>query len=872
MNIFKNIVAAFVVVTLIGSPISIFAEEGASEALAICNLEIVSDTSTLLSDNSNAVATYSANPRWTASIPGATWIWKTVLVENPTIDEETSFSRTFNIVGTPTVASLIVAADNGYEISVNGNPFAQDNSELNYFDEEKDSYDLSSVLTTGSNNISFKVKNFGWDGATPQSNPAGLLFKLNVQSEAVTCNTNPGGGPEVPVNNPPVLTLLGANPFTVIAGNTFTDPGATANDTEDGNLTSSITVSGSVNTSLPGNYVLSYSVTDSDGASASANRTVVVEPATTFRVIATKIVCNNEIDLPNWGVGGPDVTASTASDFLASHPSCHLQPGWEFEWGYQSVTDPGSSFVGPAGSGWTTFGLTDSQGKTQVDIPAALGSDKVWIREVLKNGYIPFYGPYANNDAQTNVVSAELFCNQDVLYFDNYDYVLNPQNGNTYYCIALNVANSVNPPVNTPPIITLIGANPLNLTIGDTFTDPGATANDTEDGNLTDEIATTTTVNTAVAGTYEVTYSVTDSGNLSTSVTRSVIVSPVSTPPTNPPTDNAGGNGGGGGGGGGGLGGHRRDITTIGGGAVLGATTCSYLRDYLRKDLQNDPLEVLKLQSFLNAFEGENLSFTANFDDATFDAVSRFQNKYSDDILAPWGHTAPTGYVYILTKKKINEIFCKTIYPLSASDQSEIDSFRSFIQDIEENGGVIPDVSGSIGVGTSTESENPTDSDFINGSEIAGTNVLRNAAISLFSIPESLSDTLECAIVFLIVLAVIYILASLFSGGPARDEMERMKIRRKKLIWSAIFLIVAIALSAIFAHYCTILPFVIVFLIVMGVILFGNGTAHKEAIKNNSYDASLEKISTLVVEEPSSLTDKVTEEGEKKGFKGIIGE
>src|SRR5207245_10768638 len=64
---------------------------------------------------------------------------------------------------------------------------------------------------------------------------------------------------------PPVITLLGANPLTVECHTTFTDPGATASDNCAGDLTSSIVRTGSVNTSVPGTYTLSYNVQDPSG-------------------------------------------------------------------------------------------------------------------------------------------------------------------------------------------------------------------------------------------------------------------------------------------------------------------------------------------------------------------------------------------------------------------------------------------------------------------------------------------------------------------------------------------------------------------------------------------------------------------------------
>ena len=82
------------------------------------------------------------------------------------------------------------------------------------------------------------------------------------------------------------------------------------------------------------------------------------------------------------------------------------------------------------------------------------------------------------------------------------------------------------------PVITLIGAATINLNVGETYNELGATATDNFDGNLTSSIVTTGTVNTNSAGTYLVNYNVIDSsGNAATQVTRTVNVTADTTPP-----------------------------------------------------------------------------------------------------------------------------------------------------------------------------------------------------------------------------------------------------------------------------------------------------------------------------------------------------
>jgi hypothetical protein len=85
----------------------------------------------------------------------------------------------------------------------------------------------------------------------------------------------------------------------------------------------------------------------------------------------------------------------------------------------------------------------------------------------------------------------------------------------------------------TPPTITLIGSATVNLTVGSAYNEQGATAVDDVDGDISANIVTAGTVNTATAGTYPVTYNVSDSsGNAATQVTRTVNVTAASPPPS----------------------------------------------------------------------------------------------------------------------------------------------------------------------------------------------------------------------------------------------------------------------------------------------------------------------------------------------------
>ncbi|WP_296385131.1 immunoglobulin-like domain-containing protein [Winogradskyella sp.] len=98
---------------------------------------------------------------------------------------------------------------------------------------------------------------------------------------------------------------------------------------------------------------------------------------------------------------------------------------------------------------------------------------------------------------------------------------------------AVEVTRTVNVNQDTTiPVITLIGASTINLNIGDSYIEPGATALDNFDGDITGNIVITGTVNTASAGTYFVNYNVNDiAGNSANTVTRMVVVAVDTTAP-----------------------------------------------------------------------------------------------------------------------------------------------------------------------------------------------------------------------------------------------------------------------------------------------------------------------------------------------------
>jgi predicted ribosomally synthesized peptide with SipW-like signal peptide len=165
-----------------------------------CSVMVKSDTSNQVTGTvggihpgpfpHSAALVTNINPAWTASIPGASWIWWT----DPTpeaekgIDTIYTFEKTFVWWGPITGATLVlnVGADNSYEVWLNGTKIAGDNNEWNFTLATQDTYSgvqISPWIQQGQNTIEFKVKNWARPQGETWDNPGGLLYKLVIDGD-----------------------------------------------------------------------------------------------------------------------------------------------------------------------------------------------------------------------------------------------------------------------------------------------------------------------------------------------------------------------------------------------------------------------------------------------------------------------------------------------------------------------------------------------------------------------------------------------------------------------------------------------------------------------------------------------------------------
>jgi hypothetical protein len=198
------------------------------------------------------------------------------------------------------------------------------------------------------------------------------------------------------------------------------------------------------------------------------------------------------------------------------------------------------------------------------------------------------------------------------------------------------------------------------------------------------------------------------------------------------------------------------------------SASCSYVNAYLKKGAQNDPTQVARLQAFLRGVErDETVSVNGTFDDATYNAVVKFQEKYKEDVLAPWGVDAPTGYVYITTKRKINEIFCSTKIALTAEEEAIIAAGRSGATPpsqvgMNETGGGSPPALSSNNKDNNTDeavSGDTSGTTTTSGSVIGGTgDIGRKLSALSGGVQGFLShNQLLVLIVFVLIFAAIYV-------------------------------------------------------------------------------------------------------------------
>ena len=442
----------------------------------------------------------------------------------------------------------------------------------------------------------------------------------------------------------PVITLLGSNPMTVAQGSSLVDPGATAADIVDGDLTAHISTSNLVNTSIVGTYTITYGVSDA----AHNPATPVVRTVHVTDQTAPTMAAHGNLTAEATSSAGASVTyvSPATNDNVdgAGTATCSPLSGSTFPIGIDTVTCNASDAAHNAATP-RTFTITVKD----TTAPAISSHSDVSAEATSSMGTSVSYAKPTATDAVDGTdsvscapVSTSLFgLGTTTVNCSSTDAAHNASTSH----FAVVVKDT------TAPVITLNGSASISLAFGATYAEQGAIANDAVDGTDT-VIVSGDTVNTSSVGTYTITYNAQDAaGNHAAQVTRSVSVSPA---PSNGPVSSGGG--GGGGGSNGPISGSSGPAVALPnngstapagggstGGLVLGASVYEFKVDFGIGAQGTDVTELQKILTQSGFFSSPSIG---SFGPMTKTGVKKFQTA---------NNINPTGYVGPLTRAVLNK-------------------------------------------------------------------------------------------------------------------------------------------------------------------------------------------------------------------------
>src|SRR5699024_2007012 len=234
-------------------------------------------------------------------------------------------------------------------------------------------------------------------------------------------------------------------------GETYDEPGATAEDDVDGDVSDAIEVSGDVDTSTVGKYEVVYTVSDAAGNEATETRTV------------------NVVEADGNGEGDEDTEAPILT--LNGDNPMELEVGSTYD-------EPGA----------TAEDNVDGDVTEDIEITGEVDTSTV--------------GEYEVNYIVSDTVRKEATA---ITAVKNKEAAGNEATATRVVNVVEADGNGEDPePEDTvAPVISLNGDNPMELEVGSTYDEPGATAEDNVDGDVSDAIEVSGDVDTSTVGEYE---------------------------------------------------------------------------------------------------------------------------------------------------------------------------------------------------------------------------------------------------------------------------------------------------------------------------------------------------------------------------------
>ena len=155
-------------------------------------------------------------------------------------------------------------------------------------------------ITISGTPLSNSVGSFDYNIMLSVASPTIIVTGTITVENNTTTETNPnqgGGGTTTSADTtPPVISIIGSASIRITEGDTYTDAGATATDDVSGDLTSSIVTTNPVDTSTPGTYTVTYTVTDAAGNTTSIGRIVNVLAAPSAEKYTINVTASNASD------------------------------------------------------------------------------------------------------------------------------------------------------------------------------------------------------------------------------------------------------------------------------------------------------------------------------------------------------------------------------------------------------------------------------------------------------------------------------------------------------------------------------------------------------------------------------------------------
>ncbi|PED94859.1 cell wall anchor protein [Bacillus toyonensis] len=327
-----------------------------------------------------------------------------------------------------------------------------------------------------------------------------------------------------PVDEAPELKVPTAT--TITEGDKFNPmSGVSATDKEDGDITSKVTVDGSVDASKPGTYELTYTVSDSKGHTVTAKQTVTVKQKVEIKNEAPELTVPFTSTLrvgekfdPMAGVSATDKEDGNLTNKVKYK-------------GNVDTSKPGKYIV--------EYWVVDSKGVNATATQSVIVKENEETPDMEPKLTVPTGATINVGDKFDPMAGVKAIDNEDGDITDKvtvdgsvdaskpgtYEltYTVSDSKGHTVTAKQTVAVKQKVEPTDEAPVLTVPAEATIN--VGDKFNPlAGVKATDNEDGDITDKVTVDGSVNTSKSGTYELTYTVSDSKGHTVTAKQTVTV------------------------------------------------------------------------------------------------------------------------------------------------------------------------------------------------------------------------------------------------------------------------------------------------------------------------------------------------------------